>query len=799
MATKTPAPIDRPLSKAYLREFDGWSTAYPPGSSEPTSLRIMENVWITRDGAAAIRPALRSVFPENVWMDANYSARIVGGFEHFFLNDGRRAILFAARQASGVVNFHVGVYDTLTKRFAIQNLTDPGVDFEVPQGAATLNFTSSTTFVRYLQIDNKIFALSDAGESIRMFFVGSEKMAKKIESISAPSWDGGDVVTVHHPEAAWINSATKNTIPDAETPTGDTLVSSADVDNIYNYAFFYTFENEVGESAPSMLSVIKAQRGWSQWRFLAPDSSGNPTTASVADPKLAMDQLVAILPDEVFNAGRTQGAVAWNLYMATWSDQDAVPPEGIRVGRRALVGDDVSRTTHGWIQTTAAVDVSTYALPLPTEQNRVNYSDPSSARQGLVSGDRLILVNDSVNAAVIRWSSNQPAEYSNFTPSVGGGQKTLSSGNLLIPVSVKLWQNPQSVDTITILCSGVDGDSTSFYMAPASVTGQTDETLIMGFEETTATPGTVSPYGVEVFNNALYHPLDTELMKSTASNYNINHTTVTLDIANMWTELLNKENIISTQHDNRLYYIVHNPDGEELEEGCKGNEIWVYDGAKDTNTWSRWLVQGISLNRLDIGGKLYVALSRPEGIFIFDEFKVNDDVSASGGTVQRSIPWKLETNTQGANRAHDAWCRLQQMEITLGNFHGVVKYGIRGQDLHGQWVEKEKIFRLPIDEDGMGGCGCGGRPNQTDITDFLLIQRDLREWFFFAESVVEEGETAPSYGRVSFVQYRYTPVSVNVGYEFGSIETFEYGRSSQGVVTNTDNGVPQPYQNTRFP
>ena len=35
--TKIPAPIDRPLSRAYLREFTGWSTAYPPGLSEPTS------------------------------------------------------------------------------------------------------------------------------------------------------------------------------------------------------------------------------------------------------------------------------------------------------------------------------------------------------------------------------------------------------------------------------------------------------------------------------------------------------------------------------------------------------------------------------------------------------------------------------------------------------------------------------------------------------------------------------------------------------------------------------------------
>src|SRR5690606_19189942 len=215
------------------------------------------------------------------------------------------------------------------------------------------------------------------------------------------------------------------------------------------------------------------------------------------------------------------------------------------VGSRDLT-DTPTHATHGWIQNTAAIDVSTASAPLPTEDNRYNYSDPSSAGQGLVAGDRLVLVNDRENGALIRWSSNQVGEYTNFTPTKGGGFKTLTSGNLYIPAAVKLWQNPQSVDTITILCSGVDGYSTAYYMAPAEVSGQSGSTVIMGFEETTATPGTVSPYGVEVFNNALYHPLDTELMKSTASNYNINHSTVTTDIANKWLELRNKHHIISS-------------------------------------------------------------------------------------------------------------------------------------------------------------------------------------------------------------------------------------------------------------
>ncbi|AYD86184.1 hypothetical protein SEA_BURRO_41 [Microbacterium phage Burro] len=876
-----PAPIDRPLAKAYLREFAGWSTAYPPGLSEPTSLRIMENVQVTREGAVRTRPALRSVLTANTWLDANYDARMVGGFEHFFLNDGRKALLFAARGATGVVSFKVAVYNAATSRFDIYSLTDPIVGFSIPQGETTLNFTSATTFVKYLQIDNKIFALSDAGEDLRLFNVGTTKAARKVVPITVPAWDTASALTVRHPDAAWINNATKNTIPAAETPTSQTLISSlplvgaattasgqpftlaghglsvgqavilnatsapggfsvgttyyirtiptpdtfqlaatpgganinptsagtaitftlgptasgepAKSPNVYNYGYFYTFENEVGESAASQMQTIRAQRAWSQWRFLAPDANGNPTTTPVTDPHMAMDQLVAILPQTVFDAAIAQGAVKWNLYLATWSDSDAVPPEGVMVGTRDLTVAGTTYQTGGWIENTAAVDIGTNAAPLPTLENRYNYSDPSSASQGLVAGDRLILVNDKDNGALIRWSSNQVGEYTNFTPSRGGGLKTLTSGNLLIPAAVKLWQNPQSVDTITILCTGVDGYSTAYYMAPAQINGQSDSTAIMGFEETTATPGTVSPYGVEVLNNALYHPLDTELMKSTASNYNINHSTMTDDIANKWLELLKKDDIVSTQHDNRLYYIVNNPDGEAVPPGCNGNEIWVLDAGKDQGSWSRWLIPAISLSKLEVAGKLYVAVARPESIFVLDDLKMTDDASTSGGTLQKAIPWKLETNTQGANRAHDAWARLQQVNVTLGNWRGTVRFGIRSWDVNGKPVELSKVYKRPLTDD------LAARPLPFDISDFMLIRRDLMEWFFFAESVEEDNVVQPSYGRISYVQYRYAPVSVNVGYEYGSVETFEYGRSSIGAASNTDNGVPQPIIDTRRP
>jgi hypothetical protein len=509
---------------------------------------------------------------------------------------------------------------------------------------------------------------------------------------------------------------------------------------------------------------------------------------------MAMDQLVAIIPEATFTAALAQGATKWNLYMFTWSSQGAVPPEGVQVASRPLSNSSTA-AADSWLQCTAAISLNSGAAVLPTEANRFNYSDPSNAGQGLVAGDRLILAHDRSNGALIRWSSNQISEYTNFSPSKGGGQKTLTSGNLHIPVSVKLWQNPQSVDTITVLCMGVDGYSTSYYMAPAEVSGQSSSTQIMGFEETTATPGTVSPYGVEVLNNALYHPLDTMLMKSTAANYNINHMPITDDIANKWNELLNKQNIISSQHDNRLYYLVHNPDGAALEENCKGNEIWVYDGAKDAGSWSRWLVQGITMSKVEVAGKLYLGLARPEGIFIFDSDKVTDDAAASGTTLQQPISFKMETNTQGANRAHDAWAYLKQMNVVLANWRGHLRYGLRGFDNNGLKVEVVKDYRSKEE----GPYAPIPRMNPFDIHDFLQIGRTMKEWYFFAENGTDGSGVLPGFGQVNYVQYGYTPASVNIGGEFGSVETFEYSRDVAGYPSSTFNGVPEPYVDSRQP
>jgi hypothetical protein len=222
--------------------------------------------------------------------------------------------------------------------------------------------------------------------------------------------------------------------------------------------------------------------------------------------------------------------------------------------------------------------------------------------------------------------------------------------------------------------------------------------------------------------------------------------------------------------------------------------VWVFDAAAgDNGTWSRWLTGGVSLRKIEQGNRVYMSLVRPDGIFYFDDLYASDDVVDPTTKVisQRAIPWKLETNTQGANRAHDAWCHLQQCNVMFGYLQGAVRVGVRSFDLNGKPVEISKVVRDTNAPD----------PLAFDLEDFLLVRRDLREWFFFAESITDEaGAVVPSYGQVSLVQYRYTPVSVNVGYEYGSIETFEYGRAHLPELDRTaTNGVPMPYIDTRRP
>lgn len=778
---KVPLPVDRPLSKAYLREFGGWSTFAPPGVSDPTTLRVMENCYVTHEGAVAVRPAIRQVFRNDVWFTAPTSDGIVGTFETFFHNDGTKGILFAVRMLVGGqwrVGFWMGKYDSSAKRYDVQQAVGSGPDQFRPRDFSVYDswhFDADVNYVRYLQINNKVFALADTGD-IRMFNVGSTK-----EIVNTSPVGRAPKPTVRMPTQAWIDGAQTSPPPEA-TPTADTLISSDASKNIYNFGFFLTFNNEFGEGEASDVTVIRAQRRWSAWRRDATNDSRS------ADQLWVSPWTVAISPE-----GQPDGV---NIYMFTWSDQDPYPVEAVCI-------KSISAFSAGSFSVTPGLEVQDASLPLPNASNRYDYSRPGRPSNGLIAADRMILLGDRDDPALIRWSSGRLGEYENFTAAKGGGYKTLTSGNLYIAADVVLWQNPQSVDTLIVLCQGVDGYSTSYYMNPNTVvSGQSDSTVIVGFEETTNTPGTVAPYGNEVLNNALYHPLDNMLMKSTANNYNIKHVSVTDLISNKWLHLRNKKNIVSAQLGSKLFYLVDNPDGESTSE--RGNEVWVCDTDKE-NIWSRWLTPGSALRTLEVDGKLYMALVRSTGIFIFDDQKAYDSVMVRDSmAVPKNeywpITWRFETNTQGANRAHDAWAHLQQMAMTVGNFRGTMRWGIRSYDVNGKVVEIAKTLRDLRDVD------LSTRPMPWDYEDKLLVRRDLKEWHFFAESVPDPAYSGVlsralwSHGQVSLVQYLYTPVTVNVGYEYGSIETFEYTRSIRNdAQRTTDGGIPKPMQDTRYP
>ena len=777
MASKaqTPPPIDKPLARAYLRRFTGWSTAYPPGMSDPTSLRVMHNCSVAPDGSLRIRPGLRRAFDQPLPGD------IVGEFEHFYTTGGKKAILFAVRSGDFVV-FRAAVYSAALKVYVVdKSQADMTTHFPGFTDAAT-RVASTVTYMRYVQIDNKILALPNNGETFRLFWVGASPRAKTITAISRPNFSTADRLATMLPAASWISGA-QTTVPTEETKTADTLISSDATKNTYNFGYFYSFNNEIGESPASMTSLVKTQRRWSVWKTNAADESKSP------------DQLVMVIPTATWNAAIAAGAVSWNLYWLTWSDQDSVPVEGVLLqtrGMRNADGTPKTRDVAGWIAHTPLLQGLDGSRALPSATNRDDFSRPLAAANGLVAGDRLVLVYDADNQARISWTSNLQGDYLNFSASKGGGFKTLTSGNLYMPISVKLWQNPSSTDTITILCAGVDGSGTSYYMnVNTTVSNQSQSEIIIGFEETSSTPGTTSPFGVEVLNNALYHPLENNLMKSTASNYNINHAPIADPIQNLWSQvkLSDKRAMVSSQLDSTLYYLVRAP--EEVAwldaTGYNGNQVWTCDTAI-SNAWSCWDVQGSSLKRLELDGLLYMGIVSKGCIYVFDQEYDRDDVwnATTSKWGEAGIPWQLVTNTQGANKAHDAWAFLQQANVTFGNFTGECVYGIRGRDRHGQAIEVTKHYVSPQLE--------GHSPfDRYDQQDFLLVRRYMKEWEFFWQSADKPKNR--SYGSIGFVQYRYTPASVNTEYAHGSVETFEY----QSNTAMYSNGTPLPYADTAKP
>ena len=791
-----PAPIDKPLASSYLREFGGWATAYPPELAAPTTLRQLDNMVVTQEGALRIRPGLRSVFLPDNWL-SDLDEQIVGGYEHFLTNSGAKAILFAVRLADESIRFRVYVWTG--DGFALSVTTIPGLD--------DLEIDATVTFIKYLQIDNKILALPDDDNvGAILFTVGKgNKAYKKItpEGLSVPAWT--DSPTIRHPEAAWINASVKSTIPAAETPTSGasgTLISATASENTFSFGYYYTFETEFGESSPSNITIVKTQRGWSQWWLNKPDPSGNKSSTMATNVNGAMDQLVAVLPTGQYDIAKDAGAIKWNLYMYFWNDTSSVPSTGVLVAQRKITpGGNVN--TEGWVTNTLQALADAWVTPVPSKEfaKDSNYSGAPTATQGLVAADRLILVKDA--NARISWSAGLATEYMNMSPSKGGGQKTLSTGNLAVPECVVLWQNPQATDTLTVLCSGLDGYHHAYYMAPAAISGQSDSTVVMGFEETTATPGTISPYGCEVFRSALYHPLEQGLMKSTASNYNLTHTMVTDDIADKWRRLRHKENIISSQLNNYIYYIVDNPQGEDVPEGCKGNEIWVLQPGKEGNTWSRWLIPAIALRRLEVRGILYMSVVTPSAIFILDPYAYADEKQVDGETTNVPIPWYFETNTLGANSRHDIQVQLQQASLHFGDWVGKAQWGIKGWDGNGRLLRDKKLFQgnqedtpgfefpdlatYVIDPDSQ---------DLGDTQDILQIQKMATEWTLWGSSAGEEF----SYGQVNMCRFRFAQLSVNNGYALGSIQTFEYQKNvAVGNDNITQNGIPRPVSDPRRP
>jgi hypothetical protein len=131
------------------------------------------------------------------------------------------------------------------------------------------------------------------------------------------------------------------------------------------------------------------------------------------------------------------------------------------------------------------------------------------------------------------------------------------------------------------------------------------------------------------------------------------------------------------------------------------------------------------------------------------------------------------------------------MVISLGNWHGTITWGMRGKEINGKTVN---LSKRTTDITPMGDM-------PYDFEDTLQIRRDMKEWYFYASSVETE-DPALIYGggQINTIQYRYTPSTVNTGYEFGSVETFEYGRDVAGAVTSTTvDGVPLPFPDRSRP
>ena len=83
-----------------------------------------------------------------------------------------------------------------------------------------------------------------------------------------------------------------------------------------------------------------------------------------------------------------------------------------------------------------------------------------------------------------------------------------------------------------------------------------------------------------------------------------------------------------------------------------------------------------------------------------------------------------------------------------------------------------------------------------DTEDKLQVKHGFMEWTIFCESIEDEW----SYGQVNMARFQFIQHSVNVGYEQGSIQTYEYARNrATGNDRISQNGVPRPLPDPRRP
>src|SRR5690606_12354042 len=115
--------------------------------------------------------------------------------------------------------------------------------------------------------------------------------------------------------------------------------------NRYNFSFFYTISNELGESAASQMTSIKVQRPWTAWQWL------DPNGVDTDDPELCLDQITVTMPPEVFEAAVSAGATHWTVYYYTQGPSDGPPVTAQRISEIDLTSEP-THVQHGYARLT---------------------------------------------------------------------------------------------------------------------------------------------------------------------------------------------------------------------------------------------------------------------------------------------------------------------------------------------------------------------------------------------------------------------------------------------------------------